>query len=131
MPRPLVGCEARAMNGTKPNPSSVGLLAQLGLAGLGPLGVTVFAGLLFLIGAGQPGFDALLWIMWGLIFALIGVSWTILALIYALCALSGVRHERRLRLENDRDAAIAVAHVNGTVILIWILGALVIVAATH
>jgi len=48
------------MNGTKPQPSSAGLVARLGVAGLGPLVVTGFAGLLFLIGSGQPGFDALL-----------------------------------------------------------------------
>jgi hypothetical protein len=35
------------------------------------------------------------------------------------------------RLETDRDAAIAVARVNGTLILIWILGALVVDAAMH
>jgi hypothetical protein len=56
--------------------------------------------------------------------------WTICALIY-ICALRGVQHERPTRLETDRDAAIAVARVNGTIILIWILGALLIVAATH
>ena len=131
MPRLLVGCEAQGMNGTKPQASSVGLVAQLGVAGLGPLVVTVFAGLLFVIGSGQPGFDALTWFMLGLFFALIGGSWTIFAFVYALCALGGVRHGRPTRLETERDAAIAVARVNGTLILIWMLGALVVVAATH
>jgi len=100
-------------------------LKRLGMAGLGPTVLTLFAGWLILVGATRPGFSGLGWLMAGGLVGVFAAVWTVVVIILALIALTCPDIVMFSRPPEDISA---ILFVNLNLVLLWMLATLLVLS---